>query len=293
LAGAVHSHVASPASIPKSKGRQPGSSRPFLQTKMTLRKIQLNFEREGGHYEIVVGNGILGSAGAWAVGVLGSRRKLAIISNPTVFGLYGESAVSSLASAGFEVSRFLMPDGEEFKDLHNAESALDFLNEQRITRGDAVVSLGGGVVGDLAGFAASVHLRGVDFLQIPTTLLAMIDSSVGGKTGVNSSYGKNLIGSFHQPKGVLADVAVLKTLDSREIAAGFYEAVKQAALSGKPALEDLKSFLLDVSSNDIAAYLGDSAIAERLCELVETQVRFKATVVSGDTKETVSRNDRL
>jgi 3-dehydroquinate synthase len=117
-----------------------------------------------------------------------------------------------------------MKDGERHKSLRSLETALGFLGESRLTRTDAVLALGGGVVGDLAGFAASVYLRGIPFLQVPTTLLSMIDSSVGGKTGVNSKFGKNMIGSFYQPKGVLIDIGVLVTLPSRELTAGFCEA---------------------------------------------------------------------
>ncbi len=258
---------------------------------MTLRKIQLEFGGNPGSYEILVGRGALKDAGKWARETLGSRRKIAVVSNPTVFEIYGEMVSKSLSNAGFDVCHYLMPDGEEFKDLKNASKVLDFLSDQRITRADAVVSLGGGVVGDMAGFAASIHLRGVDLLQIPTTLLAMVDSSVGGKTGVNSGFGKNLIGSFYQPKGVLADVAVLVTLDERELAAGMYEAVKQAALSGRTMLNRLRAFLSESPVAELPLKLDDPVVANALVELISEQIRYKASVVSEDARESFGRSD--
>jgi 3-dehydroquinate synthase len=258
---------------------------------MTLRKIQLDFERHGRSYEVRIGSRMLETAGEWAKEFVPSARKIALVSNPTVFGIYGGQISASISSAGFEISQYLMPDGEEFKDLENLAQVLEFFNENRITRADAVISLGGGVVGDLAGFAASVHMRGVEFLQIPTTLLAMIDASVGGKTGVNSRYGKNLIGSFYQPRGVLADIEALKTLDQRELAAGMYEAVKQSALSGRQELEDLRSFLKRMPASGLSKGIDDPDLAEGLIGLVEKQVRFKALVVSGDANEAFERAD--
>ena len=143
-----------------------------------------------------------------------------------------------------------------------------------------VVAVGGGVVGDLSGFAASIHLRGIDFLQIPTTLLAMIDSSVGGKTGINTAFGKNLIGSFYQPRGVLVDVEVLRTLDRREITAGLCEAIKQGAVSGQPLWRQT------------AAYLENQDLGPRLSKLIAAQVAFKAKIVRNDESESVT-NDSI
>ncbi len=148
-----------------------------------------------------------------------------------------------LKSQDFDVFPFLMKDGERYKSLPTLENLLKFFSENRLARTDAVVALGGGVVGDLAGFAAAIFMRGLAFLQIPTTLLAMIDSSVGGKTGVNSDYGKNLIGAFHQPQGVLIDVQTLKTLPRREFNAGFCEAVKQSAIADTELFHQTAEFL--------------------------------------------------
>jgi 3-dehydroquinate synthase len=163
-------------------------------------------------YEILVGQNLLEKSGSWVRSVTSGVGKVVIISNELVFSLYGETVCASLAAAGIESRVWKMGDGESFKSLETAEQALRFFSENKLSRSDAVIALGGGVVGDLTGFAAAVYLRGVPFLQIPTTLLSMIDSSVGGKTGVNSSFGKNLIGAFHQPSGVMIDVQTLKTV---------------------------------------------------------------------------------
>ena len=160
-----------------------------------------------------------------------------------VFRLYGEVVKKSLERAGFDVFVCLIGDGERFKSFRTLQKALDAFSENGLSRTDVVLALGGGVVGDLAGFAASVYLRGVGFLQIPTTLLSMIDSSVGGKTGINSNYGKNLIGAFYQPKGVLVDVKTVLTLPKRELTAGFCEAIKQGAISNRKLFEQTAAFL--------------------------------------------------
>ena len=152
-----------------------------------------------------------------------------MISNRRVFGLYGPVVCESLVAEGFAVTHFLIGDGERYKSLKTAETALAEFARAGLTRTDIAVALGGGVVGDLAGFAASVYLRGVPFVQVPTTLLAMVDSSVGGKTGVNSAFGKNLIGAFHQPVAVAVDLRYFHARPSR-ITAGLCEMVKHAAL---------------------------------------------------------------
>ena len=147
-----------------------------------------------------------------------------------------------------------MKDGERHKNLRSLESAFNFFSEMRLTRTDAVVALGGGVVGDLAGFASATYLRGITFLQMPTTLLAMIDSSVGGKTGVNSRSGKNLIGAFHQPCGVLIDTATLQTLPKRELTAGLCEAIKQSAIGGKQLFDQTADFLGTFPPSEIGRF---------------------------------------
>ena len=186
-----------------------------------VRKVSVRLKRGEG-YPIEIGAGALGRLGAVARARLSPHaRRVAVVSNARVFKLYGGRAVESLRGAGFEVSHWLMGEGERFKTLRTAERALEFLSEAKIERSDAVVALGGGVVGDLAGFAAALYLRGVAFVQAPTTLLAQIDSSVGGKTGVNTAAGKNLVGAFHHPRAVVIDTETLRTLPRRELTSGW------------------------------------------------------------------------
>ena len=249
--------------------------------KSTIVPIKLRRTRSA--YDVSIGRDAIVRAGEWAVDCLGrSNGKVLIISNPTVFKIYGKTATKTLKSAGFDVSTHLIGDGERFKNLRTLESALKKLSELKFTRDDAVLALGGGVVGDLTGFAAAVYLRGIAFLQVPTTLLAMIDSSVGGKTGVNSSFGKNLIGAFYQPRGVLIDTATLATLPRRELTAGFCEAVKQAAISGRSLLRQTNHVL---SKADSKASLQDTGFHFDLAGLIAANVRFKARVVQNDELE--------
>ncbi|MGH9903659.1 MAG: 3-dehydroquinate synthase, partial [Pyrinomonadaceae bacterium] len=218
------------------------------------------------------------------------------------FELYGERAAASLRAAGFVVARWLMGDGERHKSLRTAEKSLVFLSEARLERSDAVVALGGGVVGDLAGFAAAVYLRGVPFIQAPTTLLAQIDSSVGGKTGVNMRAGKNLIGAFHHPRAVVIDTGTLRTLPRRELTAGWCEAIKQGAVGDRGLLEQTRRFLVGEAENDEQfeprhersrrGRAGESR-DEQLAELIAAQCAFKARVVAQDEREDVARTDRL
>jgi 3-dehydroquinate synthase len=250
---------------------------------MIRNSVSIRFKDE---YEIKVGRDLLKNCGEWSQNCLpGSTKKIALISNKLVFGFYGETVKSGLEDAGFEVFTWLMKDGEKYKNLRSLENALDFFSENRLMRTDAVVALGGGVVGDLAGFAAAIYLRGVAYLQIPTTLLAMIDSSVGGKTAVNSDFGKNLIGAFHHPRGVLIDVETLKTLPERELNAGFYEAVKQGAVGGKALFDQTAQFLENYLPNDLEQYFSD------LEDLIARQVTFKAEIVMNDAQESVTRTD--
>src|ERR1044072_9501464 len=168
-------------------------------------------------YRIQIAAGLLGETGSLARAVVGDKpRRSVIVSNPTVYELYGRPVKSSLTRAGFEAQHFLIGDGERYKSLRTAESLYTFLIERRIERSDVIITLAGGVVGDLAGFVAATYLRGIRFIQAPTTLLAQIDSSIGGKTGVNHALGKNLIGAFHQPSLVVIDPSLLTTLPRRE-----------------------------------------------------------------------------
>ncbi len=259
---------------------------------MKIQTVSISLKREQTEYDINIGGGILDDCGKWAKTCLGSAsRKLVIISNRKVFGIYGENVQRSFSDAGFSSQVFLIGDGEKYKSFRTLQTTLNFLAENRISRTDALVALGGGVVGDLAGFAASVYLRGIPFLQIPTTLLAMIDSSVGGKTAVNSSFGKNLIGTFYQPSGVLIDVDSLRTLPTRELTAGFCEAIKQGAISGDLLLGETGSFLEKHALRNIRKIDPGKDFVTELVKLVSAQVSFKAKIVRGDEKESPDKSD--
>jgi 3-dehydroquinate synthase len=245
---------------------------------MTKKAIKIDFGREASSYKILIGDR-LEHVGRWAQTCLKrGGGKIVIVSNHTVFSLYGDACERSLHKAGFSVTTFLMKDGEKHKSLKTAESALIHFAKLGLTRSDAVIALGGGVVGDLAGFAASVYLRGIAYLQIPTTLLSMIDSSVGGKTGVNTAFGKNLVGAFHQPNGVFIDTSTLSTLPKREMTAGFCEMVKHGALSGRKLLSETHSFLKADQNADIS-------------DLIAKNIAFKAQIVAGDERESLSKTD--
>ena len=228
-------------------------------------------------YDITIGSNALSLLGERTREVLHEKsRRAIIVSNKTVFNLYGQIAVKSLRESGFDVSTFLIGDGERFKSLRTLEKTLRFFSKKKLERNDAIIALGGGVVGDLAGFASAIYLRGVAFIQVPTTLLSQIDSSVGGKTGVNSSFGKNLIGAFHQPRAVIIDTDTLKTLPRRELTAGFCEAIKQGAIASE------KLFNKTVHS---------LRSKENIEELIAAQCAFKAEIVAGDEREDLTRTD--
>ena len=257
-----------------------------------MNRINLNLTGRVAEYEIAIGAGILSASGNSLRDYLGKNvRRVAVVSNRKVFRLYGETVKRSLKSAGFEVCVFLMGDGERYKNFRVLENTLRFFGEKKLKRSDAVVALGGGVVGDLAGFAAAVYLRGVAFLQIPTTLLSMIDSSVGGKTAVNTEFGKNLIGAFYQPVGVLVDVETLRTLPRRELTAGFCEAVKQGAIADRQLFDRTAEFLRNYSPNNFKKYFTDEIFLADLQTLLTAQISFKAGIVLQDEREDEARND--
>ncbi|MGE0885309.1 MAG: 3-dehydroquinate synthase, partial [Blastocatellales bacterium] len=227
-------------------------------------------------YDITIADGALKQAGEITRGALGAKtRKLAIISNARVHGHYGKSVEKSLKQAGFATLTHLIGDGERAKSLSTAEKALAFMIANRFERGDAVVALGGGVVGDLAGFVAACYQRGVNYVQIPTTLLAQIDSSVGGKTAVNHRLGKNLIGAFHQPRAVVIDPQTLATLPRRELRAGLYEALKYGVIWDRKLFDLLNEKLEDVFALD----------AELLTRIIARCCEIKAEVVTTDERE--------
>jgi 3-dehydroquinate synthase len=225
-------------------------------------------------YPIYVGDGILVRAGEF-LAQAGLNGKVAIISNPTVAQLYLDPIHEALTHAGFEVTPVLVPDGEEHKDLKSLASIYDRLIADRFDRKSCIMALGGGVVGDLAGFAAASYLRGIPYVQVPTTLLAQVDSSVGGKTGVNHQDGKNLIGAFYQPRVVLIDVNVLRSLSRRELVAGLAEIIKYGII------EDPALFTLLEEKMDKVIGLD----RELLVEIIATSCAIKARVVEKDERE--------
>ncbi len=259
---------------------------------MPQRSVQIALPGNARNYQITIADGDTPGAGKWARKCLGKdAARVAIISNPLVYGLYGEDIAESLRAVGFTVFVWLMKDGEKHKNLKNVETALNFLAESGISRTDAVLALGGGVVGDLAGFTAAIYLRGISFLQMPTTLLSMIDSSVGGKTGVNSPAGKNRVGSFYQPNGVMIRTNVLRTLASRELTAGFCEAVKHGALSGKRLFGLTANFLEKYDPADFPELFAIANFRSDIGELIREQVSFKAYIVEADEREQTTRAD--
>ena len=215
-------------------------------------------------YDIVIGNRLLSEAGTYCKEALGICR-LCIVSDDTVASLYLNTAKTSLEEAGFSVESFVFPHGEASKNTEVLVSLWEFLAEHRFTRSDALVALGGGVVGDLCGFAAATYLRGIRFVQIPTTLLAAVDSSVGGKTGVDLRAGKNLAGAFHQPSLVLCDTATLDTLPTEIFSDGCAEVVKYGVIGDRALFDDL--------SGDVRAKIED---------IIARCVAHKAEIVEAD-----------
>jgi 3-dehydroquinate synthase len=225
-------------------------------------------------YPICIGAGTLGGLGA-RLREVGPGRRTAVVTNPVVGSLYQESLLRSLRAARLETSVVEVPDGEEHKNLAWLTFLYDRFLDAHLDRESTVVALGGGVVGDLAGFSAATYLRGVPFVQVPTTLLAQVDSSVGGKTGVNLPAGKNLIGAFYQPRLVWADVRTLRTLPRRELRAGLAEVIKYGATLSAPLFELIESRIEDVLALDETLLI---EIVRRCCEI-------KAAVVAEDERE--------
>ncbi|MCB1386484.1 MAG: 3-dehydroquinate synthase [Nitratireductor sp.] len=224
-------------------------------------------------YPILIGADLLSGIGG-RVRDLRPGARCAIVSDETVAALHGGTVRDSLAAAGVEFVEITVPAGEKSKSHRVLEGVLSQLLDARLERSDLVLALGGGVVGDLAGFAAAIYKRGMDFIQLPTTLLAQVDSSVGGKTGINAAQGKNLIGSFHQPILVLADTGVLKTLSKREFAAGYAEVAKYGLI------DDAAFFSwLEAKREEIFAH------GPALAEAIAASCRAKARIVSMDERE--------
>ncbi|MBR0757502.1 3-dehydroquinate synthase [Bradyrhizobium jicamae] len=228
-------------------------------------------------YDIIIGRDVLASLGR-RVAALRPGVRTAIVTDRTVAKHWLEQTEASLGAAGIPTSRIIVEEGEGSKSYAGLEKVSEALIAARIERNDLVIALGGGVVGDLAGFAAAILRRGVDFVQVPTSLLAQVDSSVGGKTGINSPQGKNLIGAFHQPVLVIADTSVLDTLSPRQFRAGYAEVAKYGILGDEAFFTWLETNHADIFSGSAAR---EHAVA--------TSCRAKAAIVSRDERETGER----
>jgi 3-dehydroquinate synthase len=225
-------------------------------------------------YDVMIGDGLIERAGPLIAPLL-KRGRTAIVSDETVMGLHGARLRASLATAGIGSESIVVPPGEASKSFSQLEQVCDRLLALKLDRGDLIVALGGGVVGDLAGFVAAIYKRGIDFVQIPTTLLAQVDSSVGGKTAIDTPRGKNLIGAFHQPRLVLADQGVLTTLPDREMRAGYAEVIKYGFLGDFAFFEWLEANGSAVLALEPAA----------LTHAVARSVEMKAEIVAEDERE--------
>jgi 3-dehydroquinate synthase len=258
-----------------------------------MQKLKVSTLQKVAEYEIIIGTGLISDLGSLIKESLpNSAKKVAVISNRKVFGLYGEAVRTAIESGGFSTVVFLMPDGERHKNFNTLRKIIDFLSENKLRRTDHLVALGGGVVGDIAGFAASIYLRGISVFQIPTTLLAMIDSSVGGKTGIDTKFGKNLVGTFHQPSAVFIDLNFLRTLPRREFISGLCEAIKHSVLSGTPLFQQTVSFLSEFPvSRHKRAFSSDDYL-KTLERLIASNIAFKSSIVSEDEREETSRTQR-
>ena len=236
--------------------------------------ISLNVELGDRSYPIAIGRGLLDDSSLLNRHIGGSG-KVAIVTNTTVAPLYLDKVAGPLRAAGREVVPIILRDGEEFKNWESLNEVFDALLANKCDRKTTLVALGGGVIGDMTGFAAATYMRGVPFVQIPTTLLAQVDSSVGGKTGINHPLGKNMIGAFYQPRAVIADTATLDTLPDRELSAGLAEVIKHGAILDAPFFDWIEANIEKLVARDHAALA--HAIA-RSCEI-------KADVVARDERE--------
>jgi shikimate kinase / 3-dehydroquinate synthase len=223
-------------------------------------------------YDVLIGEGVMTAS---AIEPLVAGRQVALVSNMTVAKIYGKSVGQFIAAHCSKLVSIDLPDGEKHKNWETLNLIFDALLANRFDRNCLVVALGGGVVGDMAGFAAASYQRGVEFVQIPTTLLSQVDSSVGGKTGINHPAGKNMVGAFHQPKLVLADTAALATLPVRELAAGLAEIIKHGAITDLAYLQSIANAMPELLRFDPSA----------LTAAVKRSVEIKASVVIEDEKE--------
>ncbi|TCK17012.1 3-dehydroquinate synthase [Thiogranum longum] len=238
-------------------------------------KQTLQLELGERSYPIHIGPGLLSLTALYEPAIRG--RQVMVVSNNTVAPLYMDTVCEALQD--YRLERLILPDGEQYKTLEVLNTIFDALLEKRFNRSCCLVALGGGVVGDMVGFAAACYQRGVDFIQIPTTLLAQVDSSVGGKTGVNHPLGKNMIGAFHQPRLVLADTDTLSTLDDRQLSAGIAEVIKYGLIEDREFFEWLEANITRLLERD----------TEALVYAIERSCRCKAEIVAADERESGKR----
>lgn len=241
---------------------------------------RLNVELAARSYPILIGRGLLARADLLLEHLRTPR--VALVSNVTVAPLYATTFARTLAELGVGVTPIILPDGEAHKNWESLNQIHDALLASRCDRATTIVAFGGGVIGDLAGFAAATYQRGVPFIQIPTTLLSQVDSSVGGKTGINHARGKNMVGAFWQPQLVLADTDTLQTLPSRELSAGLAEVIKYGLIRDLPFLEWLEANMAGLMARD----------GDLLAEAVERSCANKAEVVAADEFETAKDGGR-
>ena len=250
-----------------------------LKAYSTPRRVAVQLSQS--RYEVVIGNHLLSRAGSLIAPLLPQMRCV-IVTDETVAALHLPALQSSLTEVGINYSTVVVPPGETSKSLTTWQGLVESLLTQNVDRHTTIIALGGGVIGDLAGFAAATTLRGLPFIQIPTTLLAQVDSSVGGKTGINAPQGKNLIGAFHQPNLVIADTGVLATLPKRERLAGYAEVVKAGLIADALFYEWCETNASEMLAGNLSL----------LDEAVQRAVSFKAQVVGDDERETRPNNGR-
>jgi 3-dehydroquinate synthase len=238
-----------------------------------MRKIRVELEERS--YNIMIDHAILKDIGN-VLKKFEFSDKIALISNPTVYKFYGKTVSGAIKDSGYDLDEVLIPDGEEYKSLAYTEKIYGSLLKAKLDRKSALVALGGGVIGDITGFAASTYMRGIDFIQVPTTLLAQVDSSVGGKTGVNHPLGKNMIGSFWQPRLVWIDTATLETLPRREFLCGLGEVIKYGVIWDE-------EFFAYLEKNRDKILRLDSGV---LTHIIRRSCEIKSEVVSKDERET-------
>lgn len=224
-------------------------------------------------YPITIGQSLFGDSALLAAHVAGSR--VAIVTNTVVAPLYLEQVSKSLQAAGKQVTEIVLPDGEEEKNWENLMKIFDVLLAEKCDRKTTLIALGGGVIGDMTGFAAAAYMRGVPFIQVPTTLLSQVDSSVGGKTGINHPLGKNMIGAFYQPQAVIADTSSLNTLPARELSAGLSEVIKHGAIIDAPFFDWIEANITKLVAKD----------PEALAYAIKRSCEIKADVVRQDERE--------